>query len=64
MFKKITNKMFECPICGEWLLIHKTCKECDKIRQLCKLYGKEKLLEILDKTMVIQQLKNKKEEEK
>lgn len=56
--------MFECPICGDWLLIHKTCKECDKIRQLCKLYGKEKLLEILDKTMVIQQLKHKKEEEK
>ena len=55
--------MFECPICGDWLLIHKTCKECDKIRQLCKLYGKQKLLEILDKTMVIQQLKDKKEEE-
>lgn len=56
--------MFECPICGDWLLIHKTCNECDKIRQLCKLYGKEKLLEILDKTMVIQQLKDNKEEEK
>lgn len=55
--------MFECPICSEWLLINKTCSECDKIRQLCKLYGKQKLLEILDKTMVIQQLKNKKEEE-
>ncbi len=55
--------MFECPICGDWLLLRKTCNDCDKIRQLCKLYGKEKLLEILDKTMVIQQLKGKKEED-
>lgn len=51
--------MFECPICGEWLIIKKTCKDCDKIRQLCKIYGKDKLLDILDKTMVIQQIKNK-----
>ena len=54
--------MFECPICGEWVLIHKTCSDCDKIRQLCKLYGKAKLLEILDKTMVIQQLKVEKKD--
>ena len=50
-------KMFACPICDEWLLVHKICKDCDKIRQLCKIYGKDKLLEILDKSMVIQQHK-------
>jgi hypothetical protein len=55
--------MFECPICSDWILYGKTCVDCDKIRQLCKLYGKAKLLEILDKTMVIQQLKKTKTEE-
>lgn len=48
--------MLTCPICDCWVMPHqKVCSECDKIRQLCKIYGKEKLLEILDKTMVIQQ---------
>jgi hypothetical protein len=49
--------MFGCPICDSWCITSKICPECDKIRQLCKLYGKSKLLEILDKTMVIQQHK-------
>lgn len=49
--------MFSCPICNDWVLVHKLCEECDRIRQLCKIYGKDKLLSVLDKTMVIQQLK-------
>lgn len=49
--------MFGCPICNELLIVSKLCEKCDKIRQLCKLYGRDKLLEILDKTMVIQQHK-------
>ena len=49
--------MFSCPICNEWVIVHKLCEDCDRIRQLCKIYGKKKLLEVLDKTMVIQQLK-------
>jgi hypothetical protein len=53
--------MFSCPICSEWVLVAKLCGECDKIRQLCKLYGKEKLLQVLDKTMVIQKLKKEEE---
>ncbi len=51
--------MWGCPICDDWCITSKICPECDKIRQLCKLYGKSKLLEILDKTMVIQQHKDK-----
>jgi len=54
--------MFACPICSEWILVNKLCGECDKIRQLCKLYGKQKLLEVLDKTMVIQKLKKDEED--
>ena len=55
--------MFTCPICGDWILSSKLCGECDKVRQLCKLYGKEKLLEVLDKTMIIQKLKEDKKDD-
>ena len=51
-----------CPVCDEWLLVHKLCSDCEKIRHLCKLYGKQRLLGVLDKTMVIQQLKPKEED--
>lgn len=54
--------MFSCPICDEWVLVHKLCSDCDKIRQLCKIYTKSKLLDVLDKTLVIQQMKIDKEE--
>ena len=50
--------MFACPICNDWVIVAKLCDKCDKVRQLCKLYGRDKLLEILDKTMVIQQHKS------
>ena len=49
--------MWTCPICDEWVLRHRLCGDCDKIRQLCKIYTKERLLEVLDKTLVIQQMR-------
>ena len=49
--------MWSCPICDEWVIRHRLCGDCDKIRQLCKIYTKERLLEVLDKTLVIQQMK-------
>ena len=49
--------MFTCPICDTWLVSHRLCGDCDKIRQLCKIYTKERLLEVLDKTLVIQQMR-------
>ncbi len=55
--------MFSCPICDDWVIRHKLCADCDRIRQLCKIYTKQKLLEVLDKTMVIQQMKAKVEVE-
>ncbi len=55
--------MFTCPVCGDWILTAKLCGECDTIRQLCKLYGKDKLLEVLNKTMIIQKLKEDKKDE-
>ena len=53
--------MLACPICNEWCIVMKLCEKCDTIRQLCKLYGRDKLLEILNKTMVIQQHKKAEE---
>lgn len=55
--------VFSCPVCDEWVLVHKLCSDCDRIRQLCKIYTKSKLLEVLDKTLVIQQMKVDKQEE-
>jgi len=56
------KNMFTCPVCGDWILTAKLCGECDTIRQLCKLYGKDKLLEVLNKTMIIQKLKEDKKD--
>jgi hypothetical protein len=56
--------MFSCPICNETIFISKLCKDCEKIRQLSKLYGKDVLLSILEKTMVIQQIKKKDDDSK
>ncbi len=50
---------FGCPICNDWVMIHKLCSDCDRIRQLCKIYSKQRLLQVLDKTLVIQQMKPK-----
>lgn len=49
--------MFACPVCDEWIIATKICHQCDIIRQLCKIYGRDKLIEVLNKTMIIQQLK-------
>jgi hypothetical protein len=55
--------MLACPICNDWVIVNKLCEDCDKIRQLCKIYGKEKLLTVLDKTMIIQKLKTSPEQQ-
>lgn len=49
-------KMFACPICSDWVLVNRLCGDCDKIRQLTKIYGKDKVLGVLDKVMIIQRL--------
>lgn len=52
-----------CPLCrDEWIFTTKICKSCDKIRYYMEIYSKSKILEILDKVLVVQQhVKNKKE---
>ena len=45
--------MFQCPICGQTILITKLCSECERIRQLCKIYGKETVIDVLNKALVV-----------
>lgn len=51
--------MLDCKLCHEWSY-NSLCQDCEKIENLYKIYGKEKVLEILDKVMVIQKLKDDK----
>lgn len=51
--------MFQCPICEETIITTKLCTDCETIRQLTKLYSKERVLEVLKKVLVVQQFANK-----
>ncbi len=47
--------MFQCPICSETIITTKLCDDCETIRQLVKIYSKDKVLEVLKKVLVVQQ---------
>jgi len=47
--------MFQCPICEEIIITTKLCKDCERIRQLSKIYSRDKVIEVLDKVLVVQQ---------
>jgi len=52
-----------CPLCrNEWIIVSKLCSECDRIRYLMSLYSRDKVIEILDKTLVVQKFKEEEEE--
>ena len=54
-----------CPLCrDEWIFTTKICKSCDKIRYYMEIYSKSKILEILDKVLVVQQHKDNKKDDK
>lgn len=51
-----------CPLCrDEWIITTRICTPCDKIRHYMEIYSKSKILEILDKVLVVQQHKENKE---
>ena len=54
--------MFQCPICEEIIFTTKLCKDCETIRQLTKLYSKDKVLEVLRKVLVVQKFVPKESE--
>ena len=52
-----------CPLCrNEWIILSKLCIECDRIRYLMNLYSRQKVLDILDKTLVVQKFKEEEKE--
>jgi len=49
-----------CPMCREeWIFTTRICDECDTIRHYMEIYSRDKILEILDKVLVVQQHKEK-----
>lgn len=54
---------FTCPLCRkEWILYKNVCLKCDKIRHLMEIYSRDKVIDILEKVLVVEQFKEKKEE--
>ena len=46
---------WSCPLCrDEWLFTKRLCNDCDRIRHLMTLYDKKIILDILDKTLIVQ----------
>tara|TARA_R100000805_G_C3555405_1_gene65926 strand:- start:69 stop:266 length:198 start_codon:yes stop_codon:yes gene_type:complete len=56
--------MFQCPICEEIIFTTKLCKDCERIRQLTKIYSRDKVIEVLNKVLVVRQFVPAKTENK
>lgn len=40
---------FVCPVCcEEYIFITKLCPSCSKIKHYCSIYGKKRMMEVLD----------------
>ena len=52
-----------CPLCREnYVFINRLCARCDKIRHMSVLYGMDKVVEILEKILVLRKFKPNSEE--
>jgi retron-type reverse transcriptase len=50
-----------CPCCRENIVItRRLCDRCDKIRHLASIYGMDKIIEILEKVLVIEKFRTNK----
>jgi len=49
--------MFTCPICQEMIITTRLCNDCEVIRQLAKIYSKERIIEVLEKVLVVRQFR-------
>jgi len=55
--------MFSCPLCRtEWCITSKLCDDCNKIKHLMDIYSRDKVIDILEKVLVVEKFKNTKEE--
>ena len=49
---------FTCPMCRKkWIITTKLCEECDKIRHMMEIYSPKKIIQILQKLLVVEQFK-------
>ncbi len=56
--------MFSCPLCRtEWCITSKLCDKCNKVKHLMDIYSRDKVVEILEKVLVVEQFKDKEIEE-
>lgn len=64
IYKVLYTMSLTCPLCrSEWIIVSKLCSECDRIRYLMSLYSRDKVIEILDKTLVVQKFKEDEKKE-
>tara|TARA_R100001015_G_C4612580_1_gene168130 strand:- start:645 stop:830 length:186 start_codon:yes stop_codon:yes gene_type:complete len=55
--------MFCCPLCEEeYIFVSSLCPQCTKIKDIIKLYGKDRILERLQTTYIVQRPKSKNDE--
>lgn len=54
--------MFSCVLCKkEWCVTSSLCKECSTIIPLMEVYGKDTILSVLEKVLIIQRFKSNKD---
>jgi len=54
--------MFSCPLCRtEWCITSKLCDKCNKVKHLMDIYSRDKVVEILEKVLVVEQFKEAEE---
>lgn len=63
--------MFTCPLCRtEWVITAKMCEQCERVRHLMSIYGRDQIVSVLDKCLVkdvekaLEKAKKEKEAEK
>ena len=50
--------MLSCPLCRtEWCITSKLCDKCNKVKHLMDIYSRDKVVEILEKVLVVEQFK-------
>jgi len=57
--------MFSCPLCRtEWCITSKLCDKCNKVKHLMDIYSRDKVVEILEKVLVVEQFKEEEKKDK
>ena len=50
---------FTCPLCREeWLIVQKLCVECEKIRFIMASYSRDRVISVLEKIFLVDELKD------